>query len=141
MKKLAFFAVLLGLLLAACGAPADSCPVNPERGRAEELHFLHRQRLRSRGSGGDNFELNVLTAPGYGTEGVFEIVKNIEGGNYTYAVQVYDENLDDDMELVFYFEGVDMTFTVPSPMLSSDYCLTLFCEDMDANRFDFVDYY
>lgn len=136
MKKcLIFILVLIGILTVSSVAAAEEYPVNPNRNHAEEIHrMIHNRKrlLTAHPVNDDDFVLNVLTTPSYNTPGEFEIVKNVDFGNYRYHITLEDDNLSYDLQLLYSSTTNNQIFTLPAPVYSTDYTLTVVCEDANC---------
>ena len=148
MKKLTVvLAVLLVLILGAVtAAQADQFPVNPYR--EEDLALARRiwgmAHSRTAYQGGD-FHLEVVTAPSYGTQGVYRIVKEdtAPDGEYAYTVQINDDDLGAD-SLLYSLRNIEgPTVTLPALAMPATYRVTLFAlntTNEDESRFATVEF-
>ncbi len=127
-KTAAVLALLLALLLSVAAARADGgYPTNPYRREALELAEKGRRLPRPR-STENGYSLEVVTAPAFETEGVFNIVRGSGvTGTYTFRVQIYDANQTGESRLMYDFKNIEGdTLTLPELIMPASYEVTLF---------------
>ena len=142
-KYLAVLIAVLGALLMVSGAQADDYPTNPRRGEVERIRRLYHSgsHLLEGSSSNNEFELKMVSAPGFSSGGEFEIVKNVEG-DFSYSIYLEDRNLESDLNMLYNEDFTETTFSLPQITYPSSYRVFIFARNIaDETESYFMDEY